>query len=190
MTVINNWNAACYLNFLALGAMTVTCITEAGDGLHIIQGGVMRLLPTALAVVLLMLAGVSSTSAAEATIGDEGIGALRSCRLNIEDEARLACFDHTIDKYLSFDFYGNGREHTPSFESPDGFRLGFRSDSVIFVVYVFNADSGELAKTYSSGPGEGEVSVREGGRYYIEVKATDTWKIWVLPLTVSDEQPN
>lgn len=147
----------------------------------------MRLFIQALTIALLMLLDVSSISAAEATIGDEGITTLRGCRLNIDDEARLACFDGAVDKYLSFDFYGSGREHTPSFESPNGFRLGFRSDSVIFVVYVFNADSGELAKTYSSGPGEGEVSVREGGRYYIEVKATDTWKIWVLPLVVPDE---
>lgn len=179
--------------FLALRTMTVTLITETGHGSNLIQDGVlksvrlMRLLAQALTVALLIIVGVSSTSAAEATIGDEGITALRGCRLNIDDEARLACFDRTVDKYLSFDFYGSGREHTPSFESPDGFRLGFRSDSVIFVVYVFNADSGELAKTYSSGPGEGEVSVREGGRYYIEVKATDTWKIWVLPLTAADE---
>lgn len=140
------------------------------------------------------LAGVSvsTASAAEASIGEAGISALRGCRLHTEDDARLACYDHAVDRYVSFDFYGNGREHTPNFESPDGFRLGFHSDSVIFVVYVFDADSGELVKTYSSGPGEGEASVRRGGRFYIEVKATDSWKIWVRPLTVSDQhaRPN
>lgn len=174
----------------------MTLTTETVSGLPLNQGRVvkfarlMKLIVQAFTVALLMLLGVSSLSAAEVTVGDEGITALRGCRLNIDDKARLACFDRTVDKYLSFDFFGSGREHTPSFESPDGFRLRFRSDSVIFVVYVFNADSGELAKTYSSGPGEGEVKVHEGGRYYIEVKATDTWKIWVLPLTVSDEQSN
>lgn len=149
----------------------------------------IKTLVSALVVALLMLAGISPSSAAEATIGDEGIKALRGCRLHTEDEARLICYDRAVDHYLSFDFHGNGREHTPSFESQEGFRLEFHSDSVIFVVYVFNADNGELVNTYSSGPGEGEVSVHESGRFYIEVKATDSWKIRVRPLAISDE-PN
>lgn len=139
-----------------------------------------------LTVALLILTGASSTSATEATIGDEGITALQSCRLHTEDEVRLACYDRAVDHYLSFDFHGSGREHTSSFESQEGFRLEFHSDSVIFVVYVFNADNGELVKTYNSGPGEGEVSVHEGGRFYIEIKATDSWKIRVRPLATSD----
>lgn len=146
-----------------------------------------KALVSALTSTLLMLTGADSTSAAEATIGDESITALRGCRLHTEDEVRLACYDRAVDHYLSFDFHGSGREHTPSFESQEGFRLEFHSDSVIFVVYVFNVESGELVNTYSSGPGEGEVSVHEGGRFYIEVKATDSWKIRVRPLATSDE---
>lgn len=137
--------------------------------------------------VALLLTVVDSTSAAEATVADEGITALRGCRLHTGDEARLVCYDRAVDHYLSFDFHGNGRENTPNFESEEGFRLEFHSNSVIFVVYVFNADSGELVNTYSSGPGEGEISMHEGGRFYIEVKATDSWKIRVRPLATADE---
>lgn len=141
----------------------------------------------ALTFALLMLTVINSSSAAEAIIGDEGITALRDCRLHTEKEARLVCYDSAVDHYLSFDFHGSGRENTPNFESQEGFKLEFHSDSVIFVVYIFNADSGELVNTYSSGPGAGEVSVHEGGRFYIEVKATDSWKIRVRPLTTTNE---
>lgn len=143
---------------------------------------------SALTVALLMLTTVDSTSAAEAAGGDEGITALRGCRLHTEDEARLTCYDRAVDHYFSFDFHGNGRENTPHFDSEEGFRLEFHSNSVIFVVYVFNAESGELVNTYSSGPGEGHISVHEGGRFYIEVKATDSWKIRVRPLVTTDKQ--
>lgn len=135
---------------------------------------------------LLMLAAINPAPATAATIGDKGIAALRGCQLHSDDEARLACFDRTTAHYLSFDFHGSGREHTPSFESEEGFRLEFHSESVIFVVYVFNADNNELVNTYSSGPGEGEINVREGGRFYIEVKATDSWKIRVRQLAISN----
>ncbi len=135
---------------------------------------------------MMILTAISPALATAATIGDKGIAALRDCQLPREDEARLACFDRAAAHYLSFDFHGNGREHTPSFESAEGFRLEFHSDSVIFVVYVFNADNEELVNTYSSGPGEGEISVHEGGRFFIEVKATDSWKIRVRQLAISD----
>lgn len=142
---------------------------------------------SALSVALLMLTLVDPTSAAESAVADKGITALRGCRLHTEDHVRLACYDRAVDHYLSFDFQGNGRENTAIFASEEGFRLEFHSSSVIFVVYVFNADSGELVNTYSSGPGEGEISMYEGGRFYIEVKATDSWKIRVRPLAAADQ---
>ncbi|WP_205341623.1 hypothetical protein [Denitrificimonas caeni] len=146
-----------------------------------------KILVCALTAALLMLTVVDATSAAESAVGDEGITALHGCRLHTEDKARLACYDHAVDHYFSFDFHGNGRENTPIFESQEGFQLEFHSASVIFVVYVFNADSGELVNTYSSGPGEGKIRMHEGGRFYIEVKATDSWKIRVRPLATADE---
>lgn len=141
---------------------------------------------SAISFALLMLTASHSTWAAQATVYDEGITALHTCQVITEDSARLACYDQAVDHYLSFDFYGNGREQTPTFARDAGFRLEFHSASVIFVVYVFNTDSGELVNTYSSGPGQGEISIHEGGRFYIEVKATDSWKIRVRPLATTD----
>ncbi|ROO33677.1 hypothetical protein SAHL_03950 [Salinisphaera orenii YIM 95161] len=130
----------------------------------------------------LTVTGPTIAAATDGMLGDKGITALRACRAQHDEALRLACYDAAVERYLSFDFAGTGRESTPEFESPTGFRLGFRNEDVIFVIYVFDADTGELAKSYSAGPGEGEVAVRQGGRFYVEVKATGAWKIWIRPL--------
>lgn len=141
------------------------------------------------ACALLVVTAVADTAhGAQSVLGEKGLAALRACGLQRAASARLACYDAAAERYLSFDFAGTGRERTPAFDSAAGFRLGFHNEDVIFVIYVFDADSGELVKSYSAGPGEGEVAVRRHGRFYIEVKATGAWKIWIRPLAEPDTQ--
>lgn len=113
--------------------------------------------------------------------GDKAAAALRACRAQTADNQRLVCYDHAVDRHLSFDFAGRGRETTAVFTSPGPFRVRYRNEDVIFVIYIYRT-SGELVRSHGTGPGEGHLDVEASGKFYIEVKATGTWKLWVMPL--------
>lgn len=122
--------------------------------------------------------------AADPALGDAAAAALRACRAEAGDDARLACYDRAVDRHLSFDFAGRGRESTAVFTSPGPFRVRYRNEDVIFVIYIYRT-GGELVRSYGTGPGEGHLDVDASGEFYIEVKATGTWKLWVTPLPAS-----
>ncbi|MDT0635255.1 hypothetical protein [Spectribacter hydrogenoxidans] len=132
-----------------------------------------------LAVVAVLAA--SGVLAADPALGDKAAAALRSCRAQTGDNDRLACYDRAVDRHLSFDFAGHGRESTAVFTSPGPFRVRYRNEDVIFVIYIYRT-SGKLVRSYGTGPGEGHLDVDTSGEFYIEVKATGTWKLWVTPL--------
>lgn len=136
-----------------------------------------------LAGLLAALATLNSPGAlaADPALGDKAAAALRACRAQTRDNDRLACYDRAVDRHLSFDFAGRSRETTAVFTSPGPFRVRYRNEDVIFVIYIYRT-GGELVRSYGTGPGEGHLDVDASGEFYIEVKATGTWKLWVTPL--------
>lgn len=114
------------------------------------------------------------------------MASFRSCRILTDDSERVRCYDLAFDQHLSFDYAGQGRESTPVFDSANGFVLRYRNEDVIFVIYVYSADDNTLIKSHSSGPGEGQISIDATGRFYVEVKATGAWKIWIDPRPIDD----
>jgi len=101
-----------------------------------------------------------------------------TCQQQPDETLRLQCYDKTVEQHFSYDFSGVGARRTEVFNRSQAFQVKYQNNDVIFVIYVFRAN-GDLVKSYGTGPGTGILKIAEQGEFYIEVKATGAWRLWL-----------
>ena len=103
---------------------------------------------------------------------------LQTCQRITANEARLRCYDDAVRRHFFPVFRGDGNQRTAAFRIDEPTRIRYRSEHVIFVLYL-KSTSGELIKNGHQGaPGESYLDVPESGDYFLEINASGAWKIW------------
>lgn len=106
-----------------------------------------------------------------------------SCQSQSEAK-RLACYDQRVEHYFSHDYEGVGAYKTPLFSREEPFNVEYENNDVIFVLYVYD-QSHQLIASYGTGPGKGFLPIEQTGDFYIEIKSTGAWRLWIKPINES-----
>ncbi|MEO1082161.1 MAG: hypothetical protein AAFY29_21570 [Pseudomonadota bacterium] len=131
------------------------------------------------------LSGYAEEAAGEiAAQGDETNlrRALQECRAEPGEGERLACYDLLAKKNAPPDYAGKLGFRTPLFSVGAPTRLRFRSQGVIFVLYVLNERGEVLQNLHLGGGGEGDYVIRNPGRYSLQIDGSARWQLWLEPL--------
>ncbi|MEM6606719.1 MAG: hypothetical protein AAF671_13225 [Pseudomonadota bacterium] len=141
---------------------------------------------------LLVAAGFSSGSACGADLVSDDIreaprspiaalrNALQDCRA-LPDAKRLACFDQLAQANAPPDYSGKLGFRTELFTVAEPTRLRFRSQGVIFVLYVLTESNEVLQNLHLGGGGEGDYVIKNPGRYKLQIDGSARWQIWLEP---------
>lgn len=113
---------------------------------------------------------------------------LLECRKQAVIAERVACYDRTVEEFFMHDFEGIGTGRTPVFPQPQPFQVVYENNDVIFVIYVYRAN-GELITSYGTGPGKGTLDINESGKFYIDIRATGSWRLTLRSLAPAPAQP-
>lgn len=124
----------------------------------------------------------STGNVATKSADDDLRGALQECRAELQEVERLACYDLLAKKNAPPDYAGKLGFRTPQFALANPTRLRFRSQGVIFVLYVLNERGDVLQNLHLGGGGEGDYLIREPGRYSLQIDGSARWEIWLDPL--------
>jgi len=66
--------------------------------------------------------------------------------------------------------------------------MRYLSESAIFVLYVKNA-AGQVVQNINGGGGDsGSYVIAEPGTYYLQINASESWKVWLIPVVDNDQQ--
>ena len=70
-------------------------------------------------------------------------------------------------------------------------RLRYRSQGVIFVLYVLNERGEVLQNLHLGGAGDGDYLIAEPGRYSLQIDGSARWQIWLeaLEADIADAAP-
>lgn len=106
---------------------------------------------------------------------------LLGCRAIGPTVERLACYDALARKQAPPRFQGSHNAVTEFFTLDHPHRLRFRSDGVIFVLYLMN-DRGEVVQNlHIGGAGEDEFLIDKPGVYQLRINGAEGWRIWLDP---------
>ena len=144
----------------------------------------------ALAVSLLTL-GTESRAGAAARDDETAdlAGALQKCRKLADESRRLACYERLARNNAPADYSGRLGFRTPVFTLDAPTRLRYRSQGVIFVLYVLNERGEVLQNLHLGGGGDGDYVIPRPGRYRLQIDGSARWQIWLeaLEADVADE---
>ena len=130
----------------------------------------------ALAVIAPAAAGLRDDETAGLAV------ALQECRQLASDSLRLACYERLARDNAPPDYSGRLGFRTPVFTLDAPTRLRYRSQGVIFVLYVLN-DRGEvLQNLHLGGGGDGDYLIARPGRYSLQIDGSARWQIWLEAL--------
>lgn len=138
--------------------------------------------------MVLIASTVSTTSLAED--GSEGltnraerdiVQAMQVCRKRQEDSERLACFDELARKNAPPTYSGKLGFKTKLFELNEPHFLRYRSDGVIFVLYLFDEKGDVVQNLHIGGGGEDTFLIEKPGIYSLQIDGSAAWKIWIDP---------
>lgn len=113
---------------------------------------------------------------------DDLRSALQSCRAMQPEADRLGCYDLLAKMNAPPDFAGKLGFRTPQFDIAGPTRLRFRSQGVIFVLYVLGENGEVLQNLHLGGGGEGDYLIRDSGRYSLQIDGSARWQIWLEPV--------
>ena len=137
----------------------------------------------ALAVSLLALGSKSAAGAAARDDETAGLaGALQQCRKLVDESRRLACYEQLARDNAPADYSGRLGFRTPVFTLDAPTRLRYRSQGVIFVLYVLNERGEVLQNLHLGGGGDGDYVIAEPGRYRLQIDGSARWQIWLEAL--------
>lgn len=136
-------------------------------------------------LVTCALAGaLAATSSAQAL---DLHAALAACHAIAAQDARLACYDALVSPEPLAHFAGKGSAVTAAFALSGPARLNFVSQDVVMVIYLLDAQGAVVQNLHRAGAGEGSFLIRRPGTYSIQVNATGTWQIDVMPEPAAPE---
>lgn len=107
--------------------------------------------------------------------------ALQACHAIAAPESRLACYDGLVAIEPLAHFAGKGSAVTAAFVLTGAARLNFASQDVVMVIYLLDDTGAVVQNLHRAGAGEGSFLIRKPGTYSIQVNATGTWQIDVVP---------
>ena len=119
---------------------------------------------------------------ATAAVHDEAAGlavALQQCRKLGDESRRLACYERLARDNAPADYSGRLGFRTPVFTLDVPTRLRYRSQGVIFVLYVLNERGEVLQNLHLGGGGDGDYLIAEPGRYSLQIDGSARWQIWL-----------
>lgn len=131
----------------------------------------------------LALLPFSAVMAAELTPRQQGDLAdqLQACRRTADGAQRLACFDELARRNAPPRFAGKLGVRTAPFAIDRPHMLRFRSDGVIFVLYVLDSAGGVVQNLHIGGSGEDEYLIEQPGTYSLQIDGSAEWRIWLDP---------
>lgn len=110
------------------------------------------------------------------------VGELQACRRLEDGPRRLGCYDDMARRNAPPSFAGKLGMRTPPFELDRPHLLRFRSEGVIFVLYVFNADGEVIQNLHIGGGGEDSYLIEAAGTYSLQIDGSAEWRIWLEPV--------
>nr|WP_246664706.1 type VI secretion protein [Rhodoblastus acidophilus] len=104
-----------------------------------------------------------------------------ACRAVVSIVERLACYDALALKQAPPRFQGSHNAVTELFTLDRPHRLRFRSDGVIFVLYLMNAAGEVIQNLHIGGAGEDDYLIDKPGAYQLRINGAEAWRIWLDP---------
>ena len=118
-----------------------------------------------------------SASRAERDIVD----ALQKCRAISDRDNRLSCFDEVASKNAPPVYSGKLGFKTAPFELLRPHVLRYRSEGVIFVLYLLDEKGSVVQNLHIGGGGEDNYLIEKPGTYSLQIDGSAAWKIWIEP---------
>ncbi|PPQ34781.1 hypothetical protein CH337_20630 [Rhodoblastus acidophilus] len=106
---------------------------------------------------------------------------LLACRAIAQASERLACYDALAREQAPPRFQGHHNAVTELFTLDRPHRLRFRSEGVIFVLYLMNARGEVIQNLHIGGAGEDEYLIDRPGVYQLRINGAEGWRIWLDP---------
>jgi hypothetical protein len=106
---------------------------------------------------------------------------LLSCRAVVPPSERLACYDALARQQAPPRFQGSHNAVTELFTLDRPHRLRFRSEGVIFVLYLMNASGEVIRNLHIGGAGEDDHLIDKPGVYQLRIHGAEGWRIWLDP---------
>lgn len=113
----------------------------------------------------------------------ENLESIKQCRLILEDDARLSCFDSAVKNLEAPTYEGRLSLLTDPFELKGPARLRFQSDGAIFVLYLKAPDGTVLQNLHIGGGGEDSYRIESAGTYRLQINGSEGWRVWLEPET-------
>ncbi len=113
---------------------------------------------------------------------------LQSCRAEPEPAKRLACYDNLARRNSPPRFSGKLGMRTEPFEINRPYLLRFRSDGVIFVLYVLDAKGDVVQNLHIGGGGEDSYLIEKPGIYSLQIDGSAEWRIWLDPVSEHERE--
>ena len=108
--------------------------------------------------------------------------ALQQCRFMKESSKRLSCFDELARRFAPPTYKGRLGTVTDNFNLKEPHLLRYRSQGVIFVLYLRDKDGNVLQNFHIGGGGEKEYLIKEPGIYSLKIHGSASWEIWLDPI--------
>lgn len=130
--------------------------------------------------------GFSKSSAAAAPRTDDGMAvavlpALQECRQERDPEERLRCYDDVAARNAPPTYAGKLGYTTEPFTLKRPHILRFRSQGVIFVLYVLDDQGHVVQNLHIGGGGEDSYLIDKPGTYSLQIDGSARWQIWLDP---------
>lgn len=124
---------------------------------------------------------LAMTCVASASFAQSLTETLLACHAIAPVGERLACYDALARKQAPPRFVGNHNAVTELFSLDRPHRLRFRSEGVIFVLYLMNARGEVIQNLHIGGAGEDEYLIDKPGVYQLRINGAEGWRIWLDP---------
>jgi hypothetical protein len=134
-------------------------------------------------LLLFSLLKLSATTIAAGKTAPNLVAELQSCLQLPTDAQRLTCYDRLARDNTPPDYAGKLGYTTEPFVIDHPQRVRFRSQGVIFVLYVLDHKGDVVQNLHLGGGGEGSYVIQEAGRYRLQIDGSAHWQIWIEPLT-------
>lgn len=107
--------------------------------------------------------------------------ALRYCSSEKDDQKRLICFDLAAKRFSRPTYAGRLGMVTENFTIQKPHFLRFRSQGVIFVLYLRDKNGEVLQNFHIGGSGEDQHLINKSGTYSLKIHGSASWEIWLYP---------
>ena len=103
---------------------------------------------------------------------------LARCAALLSASERLSCFDALAQP--GFVHSGTGAAEVP-LDVKEPQLLHYESSDVVLVLEIMQAPQRLIQNIHLGGQGEGSFLIDAPGRYFVRVRASGSWRLWLAP---------